>query len=852
MAQEPHQIFGQALKRYRVTAGLSQEQLAERAGLTAQGISALERGVRHKPYPDTVERLATALGLSDADRTAFDAAVVRVRRPVSTPIPISLPDAVTARPHTPFVPAHHLPAQPTPLIGRARDVAEVMAVLRQGDARLLTLTGLGGVGKTRLALRVAQEALDVFADGVVFVALAPLREPTLVVATIAGALEIRDTGGQSLLVALYGRLRDRHVLLLLDNFEHVAEAAPLVADLLAACPRLSILVTSRAILRLRGERVYPVPPLATPDPARLPPTDVLATIPAVDLLMQRARDLVPDFALDATNASAIAVLCRRLDGLPLALELAAARLRVLSPQALLGRLDHRLPLLTAGARDLPERQRTLRATLEWSHDLLTAGERALFRRLAVFAGDATLDVIEVVCLDGADAADAAVDGVAALVDKSLLRRESALNGEPRFGMLETVREYAREQLAAHGEEEAVRRRHLAHYLALAEHAQPRLWGPDQAAWLERLEQDHNNLRAAMAWAMEAGDLGAALRLATAVWWFWWTRGTYVTEGRGWLDALLAVPHCREDPTLASSYREALHAAAMLARAQSDFGRAVALATRSLDVCRTAGDLRGAGAALYNLGMVRSDQGDAEGAAALLGESLKRRRNAGDAQGMAHTLNGLGIVAWGQGRDERAASFFRESLAVARGLGNRQSMAMPLTNLGEMAQQRKDYDQAVALQEEALAIKRELGDPAGIANSLTVLGHVARLRGDHDRAMDLYGQALPLYRAAGYRSGIAEVLEGIAGVLHAPGQAEQGVRLCAAAAALRDADGEVALLANRGPDATMAALRAMVGEDAYAESWAAGLALPLEQAVAEAMALAANETFNVGNHDVGNQ
>jgi predicted ATPase len=434
---------------------------------------------------------------------------------------------------------NNLPLQPTLLVGREKEVADLCDLLLSDETSLLTLTGPGGIGKTRLALQAAADLLDDFPDGTFFVALASLTEAERFFSAVAVTLGVKETGERPLVETLKDYLGERHLLLLLDNFEQVLGAAPAVTELLGAAPGLKVLVTSRAPLGLYGEHEYAVPPLSVPDVKHLPDLKTLSQYEAVRLFIERAKSAKADFEVTDESAPAVAEICVRLDGLPLAIELAAARIKMLPPNELLHRLTSRLKLLTGGARDLPERQRTLRATIEWSFALLEEGEQLLFARLAVFSGGRTLEAIEAICDAEGDLPMGAFDGVSSLLDKSLLRQEEGPGGEPRFVMLETIHEFAREKLGESAEAEEIKRTHAQYFLTLAEEADPELKGPDQLEWLERLEAEHDNVRAALSWASERKDVEVALRLGGALWWFWLVRG-YHSEGRGWLEEALAM------------------------------------------------------------------------------------------------------------------------------------------------------------------------------------------------------------------------------------------------------------------------------------------------------------------------
>ncbi|MBI4497726.1 MAG: tetratricopeptide repeat protein [Chloroflexi bacterium] len=722
-----------------------------------------------------------------------------------------------------------LPTLLTPLIGREQDTATAQDRLRQLGVRLLTLTGPGGVGKTRLALQLAADVAPDFPDGVFFVSLAPVTDPALVIPTVASALGIADydRGAASQFDRLRASLQDQRVLLVLDNFEQVLAAAPSLTGLLAACARLKVLVTSRAALRVRGEHEYTVSPLALPSAGQLSDVETLTQVPAVALFLDRARAVAPGFRVTQDNAAAIAGICARLDGLPLAIELAAVRVKLLSPQALLHRLDHRFHLLTGGIRDLPARQQTLRDAIGWSYDLLDAHEQRLFRRLAVFVGGCTLDAAARVCNSGGDLPADFLDGVASLADKSLIRQEEQGGDEPRVGMLETLREYGLEQLAASGEDDAVRDAHAAYALALAEEAEHRLTSPEQRTWLERLDREHSNLRAALRWLQEQGRADRALRLGSALWRFWLTRG-HLGEGRRWIEASLA----SSADVPARVRAKALNGAGMLAHYQGEYTVAAALCGESLTIFRQLGDQAGMAAAINGLALVARSGGDYSTARAMYEESQALLRELGDRWGLAYALTYQGVAAWMAVDYPAAHRALEEGLALAQAVGDRQTAANALHILGRVALAGGEYAVASALLDEAAPWFREVGDRRGVARSFEGLAEVALRQGNLATARAWHREALVLLKDLGERWFIALCLEELAGVAMAEGQPEQATRLLGAASALREATGAVMPVSARvQTDRLLAAARTALGEARCAAALAQGRTLTLDQIIA---------------------
>jgi predicted ATPase/DNA-binding CsgD family transcriptional regulator len=875
LAAEPHQSF--AFKNQLGTFTVRRER--QRHGwywyLYRKQEGKLRKAYLGKTEALTVERLTTvaaSLVSRGEPQGDADANVRAPRNPADwrahadpTPIRASAYFGETERSTK-----HSLPAQPTPLIGRGQEVQTVRQLLTRRHVRLLTLTGVAGVGKTRLALQVAAELLDGFAEGVFFVPLAPLSDPALVLPTIAQILALREVGDRGFLDLLKASLQDKQLLLVLDNFEQVVSAALVIAELLAAAPRLHVLVTSRTSLHLSGEHELVVPPLALPDLRDLPPLDRLTEYGAIRLFVERAQAVQSDFALTEGNAAAVAAICHQLDGLPLAIELAAGRSKLFSPQALLPRLKSRLKLLVGGAQDLPLRQQTLRKTIDWSYDLLEEDEKSLFRRLAVFVGGCTLEAAEAVCNAQGDLEVDVPDAVVRLIDKSLLQQAAATDGEPRVLMLETIREYALERLKASGETEAMRRQHATLFLQLAEESFPKMNSAEQPIWFKRLEADHDNLRAAMQFVVEQEGTEPrremALRLGVALQWFWFTRG-YFSEGKIFLERALRA----QEGVASAVVAKALDAAAELAFDNGDLERSEELSKKSLALFQEQGDIVGIASCLFNLGSCARLRCQYATARSQLEEAAVLFQQVGDTWKRGRCLTNLARLFTTRGEYDRSRAVLEESLEIYRTLGVQERIGLVLCLQAEMLfLSGGNLTTAQSLAEQSLPLIREGGNTWLGAHALDLLaqiflqqGKTARARelceeslatfkgeesiyrdmpllslarvvareGDLAAAQQLYRKSLALARAMGTNDYIAFCLEGLAAVVAAQGEPRWAARLWGTAEARCEALGTPLPPVYRADyERAVAAARTQLGEKFFAAAWAEGRTLTPEQAL----------------------
>ena len=726
---------------------------------------------------------------------------------------------------------NNLPPQRTAFIGREREADDLRQLLGRADVHLLTLTGPGGIGKTRLALQVAGEIAGQFPGGGCFVGLSAIGEQGLIASAIAQAMGVRETGNSSAqenLMEYLGGL-SQSILLVLDNFEHLIAAAPMVAQMLTVCPKLKVVVTSQAPLHIYGEHEFPVPPLALPDPKSILRLEALSRLPAIALFVERAQAVKHQFALTNENAAAVAAICSRLDGLPLAIELAAARIKLLSPSAMLARLESRLNLLTGGARDLPTRQQTLRNTVDWSYGLLNGAEQTLFRRLSVFSGGCTLEAIEAVCDTKGDLGLDVLDGMASLVDKSLAQQVEQADKETRFVMLSTIREYALERLADSNDESVVRRAHAAYYLVLAEEGAEDIAA--QPEWLDRFEVEHENFRVAIHYLIKTGDAEWGMRLGTALFRFWETR-EHLTQGRDAITRLLALEGSVARPKLRARL---LFAGAVLAAAQADFGCARPLFEESLETCMRLNDKPGVAVALNALAVNARDRDELTAACSLFEQCVAIWKDLGDPTNIARALSNLASVRKLQGDYERASSLYDECLTTFRQIGDGAGVAWTLNYLGDVARQKADLAAARSYCEQSLAEFHRLRDNWGIASALSDLASLSCDQGNNAEARRLYGESIKMFQELGYKRGIARALECLAVSAVAQSNPEQSLHLAGAAAALRQRLG-VPLISTEQQrlEKALEFARRTLGNAAGLTAWMEGWAMPVEQAVHEAL------------------
>jgi len=731
----------------------------------------------------------------------------------------------------------HLPVPATGFVGREKELVASKELLQRSEVRLVTVTGPGGIGKSRLALELARDMIEDFPSGVYFIPLSAVSDAESITSAIAQTLGIRETGGQSALENLkdyFQNSLNAPMLLLIDNFEHLIEAAPVLAELLALTRWLKILVTSRQALRVYNEHEFPLPPLAVPDAKLLPPVDALSEYPAISLFVQRAAAVKPDFKVTEDNAMAVTEICARLDGLPLAIELAAARAKVLSPSAMRARLASRLQLLVGGARDLPARQQTLRHAIDWSYDLLSEPEQKLLRRLSVFPCGCTLEAVESVCDTKKDLHLDVLEGMASMVDKSLVRQIEQNDGEPRFVTLETIREYGLEKLATSGEEALLRRSHAAYCLVLAEEGAAEETGANLTQWHDRFEIEHDNFRAALDWLIETGNADWGLRLGLALFRFWEMR-EYFAEGRDQLGKLLKLP-CAAAP--ADARLRALFAAGVLAGAQGDYTVADQLFDESMAIARQLKDERSVAVSLNALAVNARDRGELVAARTLFEQSLVVWRKMGEELAVARGLSNLASILNLQEDYARSRSVYDESLSILRKQGDKTGIAWALNHQGDVARNQGDHAGAQLLYEQSLDTFRGLDDRWGIAASLGDLGNLACEQKNWRTADSLYRESIKTFQELEHKRGIARLLESFACSAAAQGESERSLRLAGAAAAVRQSIGAPLTPAEqskleRNLDEPRLKLSSTAGRTAWLEGWV----MPLEKAIEDVLKVA---------------
>ena len=834
--------FGFWLKQQRKDRRLTQEDLAERLACSSALVYKLEAGAR-KPSVQLATLVAEWLEIPEIDRTAFLSFARGGLKLNASEVEARFGHESAGRASGA---SKGLPVPLTPLIGRVQEVQEAARLLTDGDTRLLTLVGPPGIGKTRLAWRVARELHARFRDGVLYAALATITDPSFVALTVAQAVGLRDTYAESPLDRLEQSLSNKEALLVLDNFEQVLDAAPTVVQLLRACPRLRVMLTSREALHVAGEQQFRVPALATPDPANLPPLATLqgqvraGEYPAITLFVQRARAVNPGFGMTEQNSCAVAAICARLQGLPLAIELAAARLSLLSLVEIESRLGDSLALLESAATHLPSRQRTVRGAIDWSYRLLSDAEATLFARLGVFVGGCDLAAAEAVCNLTADnpagsvqSVSCVLEGLASLVNKSLLQREEGVQGESRFTMLELIHDYALERLRASGEAEEIRALHAQHYLALAEKAEePLTEGTEQGGWLDRLEQEYGNIRGALSWLLDRGHSTAALRLAASMDPYWLVRGKHV-EGRQWLEKALAMGDAPD-----AVRAKALEALGRFAQSENEHDKSAAYLEESLAIYKELGDATGVARTLRTLASTAMLRGDIEGAIALGKEGLTVGFESDRTIETAKLLAVLGGAAWYEADFDQAEQFFAKAVALSREQKNDFVTAASLDGLGLVQHYRGQLDRAQALYEESLSIARRIGARQHIANTGINLAHLELSRGEVTSAQPRMLESLRLFAEMSDKEGISEGVEGMARLASATKQFERAARLFAAAGGLRERHSlPLPSFVRTSYDHIVASIRSGMPEEAFQQAWQGGQGMTIEQALDYALGTA---------------